>query len=102
MFPGCSDTDFPLQLSADGPFSKGAFADRYKLFCVDPRGYGQSRPPDRDYPLNFYDRDAEDLATAMQVSYSTLFVALLHSCLTNCLDFTITVVCTHLLSIRRE
>ena len=71
---GCSETDFPLQLSADGPFSKGPAAERYKLFCVAPRGYGQSRPPERDFPLNFYDRDAEDLAIAMQVQSHYSFV----------------------------
>src|ERR1700748_547679 len=31
------------------------------VIAPDPRGYGQSRPPARDYPLDFYDRDADDL-----------------------------------------
>lgn len=33
-----------------------------KIFSViawDPPGYGKSRPPDRTFPINFYERDAE-------------------------------------------
>ena len=30
-----------------------------------PRGYGRSRPPERDYPLDFYRRDAADMFALM-------------------------------------
>ena len=31
----------------------------------DPRGYGNSRPPARDFPPDFYQRDADDGAALM-------------------------------------
>ncbi len=31
-----------------------------RVITFDPRGYGKSRPPKRDFPLDFYRRDAED------------------------------------------
>lgn len=33
----------------------------------DPRGYGQSRPPDRDFPPDFFERDAKDAVDLMKV-----------------------------------
>lgn len=50
---GSSRTDFSNQLRH---FNKHDFT----LIAIDPRGYGQSRPPDRDWPLEFLQRDAED------------------------------------------
>lgn len=50
---GSTRTDFANQLSN---FNKQEFT----LIAIDPRGYGQSRPPDRDWPLEFLQRDAED------------------------------------------
>lgn len=41
-----------------------------KLFTVvawDPRGYGHSRPPDRDFPVDFFERDAKDAVDLMKV-----------------------------------
>ena len=32
----------------------------------DPRGHGGSRPPQRDYPLDFYQRDADDALAIMK------------------------------------
>ena len=32
-----------------------------------PRGYGYSRPPLRDWPLDFLSRDADDAAAFMEV-----------------------------------
>ena len=32
----------------------------------DPRGYGQSRPPARDFPTDFYQQDADDAAALMK------------------------------------
>lgn len=34
----------------------------YRVILPDLRGYGRSRPPQRDYPVTFYRRDMEDLA----------------------------------------
>ncbi|XP_045192146.2 valacyclovir hydrolase-like [Mercenaria mercenaria] len=50
---GSTRTDFAQQLNT---FNKQDFT----LIAIDPRGYGQSRPPDRDWPLEFLQRDAED------------------------------------------
>jgi valacyclovir hydrolase len=61
LIPGALGTgsgDFPGQL--------GWFAARgFEVVAPDPRGYGKSRPPERDYPLDFYQRDAEDLFALM-------------------------------------
>jgi valacyclovir hydrolase len=37
----------------------------YRIIGPDLRGYGASRPPDRDFPPDFYQRDAADLATLL-------------------------------------
>ena len=41
------------------------FSQNYQVIAPDPRGYGESRPPERDYPLGFYQRDAEDVLALM-------------------------------------
>jgi len=42
------------------------FARRgFEVIAPDPRGYGRSRPPERDYPLDFYRRDAADMFALM-------------------------------------
>ena len=42
------------------------FAERhFHVVAPDPRGYGKSRPPERDYPLDFYRRDADDMLALM-------------------------------------
>jgi valacyclovir hydrolase len=42
------------------------FADRgFRAIAPDPRGYGKSRPPERDYPPDFYRRDAGDMFALM-------------------------------------
>lgn len=41
------------------------FSQRFEVIAPDPRGYGESRPPERDYPLDFYRRDAEDMLALM-------------------------------------
>ncbi|XP_053321962.1 valacyclovir hydrolase isoform X2 [Spea bombifrons] len=56
---GSSKTDFTPQLSS---LNK-------RLFTVigwDPRGYGCSIPPTRDYPPDFFERDAKDAVDLMQ------------------------------------
>uniref|UniRef100_A0A8C5NYG5 Biphenyl hydrolase like n=1 Tax=Jaculus jaculus TaxID=51337 RepID=A0A8C5NYG5_JACJA len=56
---GSGKTDFAPQLQSLS----------WKLFTVvawDPRGYGQSRPPDRDFPADFFERDAKDAVDLMK------------------------------------
>lgn len=55
---GTGQSDFAPQL-ADFP--------RYGLRVIapDPRGYGKSRPPQREFPLDFYEQDAQDCAALM-------------------------------------
>lgn len=56
---GSGETDFGPQLSTlDG--------SRFTVVSWDPRGYGRSRPPDRDFPLHFFHRDAKDAVDLMQ------------------------------------
>ncbi len=54
---GSGKTDFEHQLAW--------FGQSYEVIAPDPRGYGQSRPPERDYPLGFYERDATDMLALM-------------------------------------
>jgi valacyclovir hydrolase len=55
---GTGRSDFPDQI--------GWFAERgFDVIAPDPRGYGRSRPPERDFPLNFYHRDAADMFALM-------------------------------------
>lgn len=37
----------------------------YRVIAPDLRGYGRSRPPQRDYPPGFYGRDMEDVAALL-------------------------------------
>lgn len=55
---GTAETDFSYQLD-------GLSAD-HGVVSLDPRGYGQSRPPIRRYPADFYHLDADDAAGVMQ------------------------------------
>jgi len=61
MIPGALGTgagDFSAQI--------GWFAERgFTAIAPDPRGYGRSRPPRRDFPLDFYHRDAADMFALM-------------------------------------
>jgi valacyclovir hydrolase len=61
LIPGALGTgagDFPAQI---GWFSEHGF----QVVAPDPRGYGKSRPPRRDFPLDFYHRDATDMFDLM-------------------------------------
>ncbi|XP_004694869.1 PREDICTED: valacyclovir hydrolase [Condylura cristata] len=57
---GCGETDF-------GPQIKGLNKERFTVVAWDPRGYGRSRPPDRDFPVDFFERDAQDAVDLMKV-----------------------------------
>jgi len=60
LIPGALGTgagDFHAQIDAFAPF--------FDVIAPDPRGYGHSRPPERDFPLDFYHRDAGDMLALM-------------------------------------
>ncbi|XP_036042770.1 valacyclovir hydrolase [Onychomys torridus] len=57
---GSGSTDFAPQLQS---LNK----KRFTVVAWDPRGYGQSRPPDRDFPRDFFERDAKDAVDLMKV-----------------------------------
>lgn len=57
---GCTKTDF-------GPQLKSLNKERHTVVGWDPRGYGRSRPPDRDFPSDFFERDAKDAVDLMKV-----------------------------------
>lgn len=50
-----------------GPQLQGLDEERFTVVGWDPRGYGQSRPPSRDFPPDFFERDAEDGVALMKV-----------------------------------
>ncbi|KAM5268994.1 valacyclovir hydrolase isoform 1-T1 [Hipposideros larvatus] len=56
---GSGETDF-------GPQIKNLNKKLFTVVAWDPRGYGQSRPPDRDYPVDFFERDAKDAVDLMK------------------------------------
>jgi len=55
---GTAQTDFAPQLRD--------LSDAFQVVSLDPRGYGQSRPPRRTFPIDFYQRDADDAAALME------------------------------------
>jgi valacyclovir hydrolase len=60
MLPGALGTgagDFHAQIDWFAPF--------FEVIAPDPRGYGQSRPPERTFPKDFYYRDAADMLALM-------------------------------------
>ncbi|KAG8522059.1 Valacyclovir hydrolase, partial [Galemys pyrenaicus] len=55
----CGETDF-------GPQIKKLNKELFTVVAWDPRGYGRSRPPDRDFPRDFFERDAKDAVDLMK------------------------------------
>jgi valacyclovir hydrolase len=55
---GSTRTDFGPQLDQ--------LKENFTLVSFDPRGYGKSIPPKRDFPLDFYHRDADDAVGLME------------------------------------
>ena len=49
---GTAETDFAPQLRS--------LSETMQVVSFDPRGYGQSRPPRRDFPVDFYQQAADD------------------------------------------
>ncbi|NXW65762.1 BPHL hydrolase, partial [Eurystomus gularis] len=56
---GSGQTDF-------GPQLKSMNKQLFTIVAWDPRGYGQSIPPSRDFPPDFFERDAKDAVDLMQ------------------------------------
>ncbi|XP_055451121.1 valacyclovir hydrolase [Psammomys obesus] len=56
---GTGKTDFSPQL-------QNLNKKRFTVVAWDPRGYGYSRPPDRDFPRDFFERDAKDAVGLMK------------------------------------
>ena len=55
---GSTRTDFGPQLEQ--------LKESFTVIAFNPRGYGKSIPPKRDFPLDFYHRDADDAFRLMQ------------------------------------
>ena len=55
---GTTQSDF-------GPQLRGLSKD-FTVVAFDPRGYGKSIPPKRDFPPDFFHRDAKDAAELMR------------------------------------
>jgi valacyclovir hydrolase len=55
---GTGQSDFEPQL-------KALPAENIRVIAPDVLGYGKSRPPAREFPLDFYERDARDCAELM-------------------------------------
>jgi len=56
---GCSETDFEPQL-------KTFDTKKFNVISLDLRGYGNTRPPSRQFSVDFYEKDAEDAFSFMQ------------------------------------
>jgi len=57
---GTGQSDFALQLEA-------LPHEGLRVIAPDPRGYGKSRPPAKEFPLDFYEHEAQDCAAFMDV-----------------------------------
>lgn len=62
---GSARTDF-------GPQLKSLNKETFTVVGWDPRGYGKSRPPERDFPPDFFERDAKDAMDLMKVCVCVL------------------------------
>ena len=48
--------------------------ENFTVIALDTRGYGKSIPPNRDFPLDFHHRDADDAFGLMQQLGNVLFL----------------------------
>lgn len=70
---GAVQDDFAAQFAALG--------DSYAFVGVDPRGYGLSRPPRRDFPAKYFERDADDVVRVLdQLGYDQVCVCVCGRC----------------------
>ncbi|XP_051826728.1 valacyclovir hydrolase [Antechinus flavipes] len=49
-----------------GPQLKNLNKQLFTVVAWDPRGYGHSIPPNRDFPMDFFERDAKDAVDLMK------------------------------------
>ncbi|XP_044524130.1 valacyclovir hydrolase [Gracilinanus agilis] len=56
---GSGESDF-------GPQLKNLNKQLFTVVAWDPRGYGHSIPPNRDFPVDFFERDAKDAIDLMK------------------------------------
>ncbi|XP_043818535.1 valacyclovir hydrolase isoform X2 [Dromiciops gliroides] len=56
---GSGESDF-------GPQLKNLNKQLFTVVAWDPRGYGHSIPPNRDFPVDFFERDAKDAVDLMK------------------------------------
>ncbi|XP_059508408.1 LOW QUALITY PROTEIN: valacyclovir hydrolase [Stegostoma tigrinum] len=63
---GSGQTDF-------GPQLKSLNKERFTVVAWDPRGYGHSIPPQREFPLDFFHTDAKDAVGLMQALHFKKF-----------------------------
>ena len=69
-----------------GPQLKG-LAREFTVVAFDPRGYGASIPPWRDFPKTFYQRDADDAAELMlKIGKLNLIINIFLHCLLDSLS----------------
>lgn len=65
---GTGTADFGPQLDA--------WSERFRVITPDLRGYGKSRPPDRDFRTDFFNQDANDVFGLMRaLGFDTFHVA---------------------------
>ena len=61
----------PQLLSSTSPFVREARSGRFTLIGIDARhvglNYSKASPGARDWPLSYYERDANDFAVALEV-----------------------------------
>lgn len=65
-FPGALGTiwsDFTPQVSQLN-------RDKFTIVAFDPPGYGYSRPPNREFTLDFYEKDATIAHNLMKVNFT--------------------------------
>lgn len=63
-------TDFKMQI-------EGFDREKFSLVAWDPPGYGKSRPPEREFPTDFYEKDADAAYNFMKVCCLLEFINIL-------------------------
>lgn len=58
-------TDFKPQV-------EGIDREKFTLVAWDPPGYGKSQPPMKEFPPDFYERDAKVAVDFMKVSFKII------------------------------
>lgn len=64
-FTGTIWTDFSPQIVGFNP-------DEFSMIVWDPPGYGNSRPPERDFTPGYLERDADLIVKLLKVCYTSI------------------------------